>query len=72
MHKKSILALVALLLVAAVLLMGLPVMTGQIVESRMQRTVTETATPSPALDGDAEQVNVYKLQTTCLRVDEYF
>lgn len=54
MDKKSILALVALLLVAAVLLMGLPVMTGQIVESRMQRTVTETATPSAALESDAE------------------
>ena len=54
MHKKSILALVALLLVAAVLLMGLPVMTGQIVESRMHRTVTETATPSAALESDAE------------------
>ena len=54
MDKKSIMALVALLLLAAALLLGLPGMTGQIVESRMHRTVTETATPSPALEGDAE------------------
>lgn len=54
MDKKGIMALVTLLLLAAVLLLGLPEMTGQIVEKRMHRTVTETATPSPALEGDAE------------------
>lgn len=42
MNKKSILALAALLVLAALLLLGLPFTTERIIESRMTETVAET------------------------------
>lgn len=54
MNKKSILALMALLLMAALLLLGLPFTADRIVADRMEQTVVETATPAP-IDDDDEQ-----------------
>lgn len=54
MNKKSIVALLALILLAAALLLGLPYTTQRIISDRMTQTVTETATPPPTFD-DYEQ-----------------
>lgn len=50
MNKKSIIALLALLLLAAVLLLGLPFTTDRIIADCMDRTVMETATPPPTFE----------------------
>lgn len=42
MNKKGFLALTVLLVLAALLLLGLPFTTERIIESRMTETVTET------------------------------
>lgn len=42
MNKKSILALAALLVLAALLLLGLPFTTNRIIENRMAETMVET------------------------------
>lgn len=54
MNKKGIIALAALLLLAAVLICGLPLTAARIIDDRMNQTVMETATPPPAFD-DYEQ-----------------
>ena len=54
MNKKSILALLALLLLAAVLLLGLTFTTDRIIDDRMNQVVMETATPRPTYN-DYEQ-----------------
>lgn len=45
MNKKSVLALAALLVLAALLLLGLPFTTERIIEGRMAETVVETVAP---------------------------
>lgn len=54
MNKKGIIALVALLLLAAALILGLPFTADRIIDDRMNQTVMETATPPPTFD-DYEQ-----------------
>lgn len=54
MNKKGIIALVALLLLAAALICGLPFTANRIIDDRMNLTVMETATPPPSYD-DYEQ-----------------
>ena len=54
MNKKGIIALVALLLLAAALIWGLPFTADRIIDDLMNQTVVETATPPPSFD-DYEQ-----------------
>ena len=54
MNKKGIIAFVALLLLAAALICGLPFTADRIIDDRMNLTVVETATPPPSFD-DYEQ-----------------
>ena len=54
MNKKGIIALVALLLLAAALICGLPFTADMIIDDRMNQMVVETATPPPSFD-DYEQ-----------------
>lgn len=54
MNKKGIIALVALLLLAAALIWGLPFTADRIIDDRMNLSVVETATPPPSFD-DYEQ-----------------
>lgn len=54
MNKKSILALMALLLLAVVLILGLPFTADRIIDERMNQTVMVTATPPPTFE-DYEQ-----------------
>jgi len=50
MNKKGIIALVALLLLAAALIWGLPFTADRIIDDRMNQIVMETATPQPSFD----------------------
>jgi len=50
MNKKSIFALIALILLAIVLLLGLPLTTDRIIADSMKQTVMVTATPPPVFD----------------------
>ncbi len=54
MNKKGIIALVALLLLAAALICGLPFTADRIIDDRMNQVVMETATPRPTYN-DYEQ-----------------
>lgn len=54
MNKKGIIALVALFLLAAALICGLPFTADRIIGNRMNQVVMETATPPPSFD-DYEQ-----------------
>ena len=54
MNKKGIIALIALLLLAAALICGLPFTANRIIDDRMNLTAMETATPPPSYD-DYEQ-----------------
>lgn len=54
MNKKGIIALVALLLLSAVLILGLPFTADRIIDDRMNQTVMETATPPPTFDDYAQ------------------
>jgi len=50
MNKKGILAVIALVLLAAALFLGLPFTTERIVNERVDQTFTVMATPTPSVD----------------------
>ncbi len=50
MNKKGIMALAALLLLAVILILGLPFTADRIIADRMNQTVVETVTPPPTFD----------------------
>lgn len=60
MNKRSILALAALLLLAAVLLLGLPFTSHRMIARQMTQMVQETATPMPndGIEGDAAHLQI--------------
>ena len=54
MNKKGIIALVALLLLAAALICGLPFTADRIISDRINQTVMETTTPLSTFDDYAQ------------------
>lgn len=50
MNKKGFIALAALLLLAVILILGLPFTADRIIDDRMDQTAVETATPPPSFE----------------------
>ncbi len=52
MHKKGLIAVAALILLFALVIWGMPFMTGRMAQQRMEHIVMVTATPVPVYEGD--------------------